>query len=88
METTRTEGSLREAAGEVKESIGAMVGDARMEIEGKTNALYGNAQQLCADASDLARDTITSNPLGALAGAAAMGFVMGALWAWNRGDSA
>lgn len=84
METTKTEGTLREAAGNVKESVGSIVGDTRLQHEGAADELRGKAQQLCADASELARDTMTSNPLAVLAGASAIGFLFGALWASRR----
>jgi hypothetical protein len=57
-----------------------------MQMEGKANELRGKAQQICADASDLARDAMSSSPLAVLVGAVAAGFVFGALWASNRRD--
>ncbi|MEM5340699.1 CsbD family protein [Paraburkholderia azotifigens] len=86
METTKTEGVVREAAGNVKETIGSLAGDVGMQIEGKADELRGKAQQLCADATDIARDAISSSPLAVLAGAVAAGFALGALWAANRHD--
>ena len=87
METTKAEGTVREAVGAVQETIGSVTGDVGMQLSGTAKELRGKAQQLYADATDLARDTMTTNPLGAMAGAAALGFVIGALWSWNRGDS-
>jgi uncharacterized protein YjbJ (UPF0337 family) len=90
METTKTnktEGTLREAAGTVQETIGSLVVDASAQIAGTAKELRGKARQLYSDAASLARDTMTTNPLGALAGAAAVGFLLGALWSFNRGDS-
>ncbi len=84
METTKTEGVVREAAANVKETIGSIAGDVGMQLEGKADELRGKAQQLCADATDLARDAMSSSPLAVLAGAVATGFVLGALWASNR----
>jgi ElaB/YqjD/DUF883 family membrane-anchored ribosome-binding protein len=46
--------------------------------------LQGKAQQLCADATELARDAMSSRPLAVLAGATAIGFVIGALWSARR----
>ncbi|MEI6002324.1 CsbD family protein [Paraburkholderia bengalensis] len=86
METTKIEGTLRETAGNVKEAVGSIAGDTRTQLEGAANELRGKAQQLCADASDLARDTMASNPLAVLAGASAVGFLLGALWASSRRD--
>ena len=84
METTKTEGALREAAGNVKEAVGSLAADAGRQLEGKVDELRGKAQQLYADASDLARDTVASRPVAVLAGAAALGFMLGALWSGKR----
>jgi uncharacterized protein YjbJ (UPF0337 family) len=84
METTKAEGMLREAAGTVQEKIGSMTGDAGAQIAGTARELHGKAQQVYADASDLARDRMVANPLTALVSAAAIGFVLGALWSFNR----
>jgi uncharacterized protein YjbJ (UPF0337 family) len=84
METTKTAGMLGEAAGNVKETIGSVAGDVGMQLKGKAGELRGKAQQICADTTDLARDAMSSSPFAVLAGAAAIGFVLGALWASNR----
>jgi len=68
----------------VKETIGSLAGDVGMQLEGKANELQGKAQQLCADATELARDAMSSRPLAVLAGATAIGFVIGALWSARR----
>lgn len=87
METSKAEGTLREAAGEVQETIGAIAGEVGAQVAGSAKELSGKAKQLYADAADLARDTMTSNPVGALAGTAVVGFLLGALWSSNRGNS-
>ncbi|WP_313066982.1 CsbD family protein [Paraburkholderia sp. LEh10] len=55
-ETTKTEGTLRETAGNVKDAVGSIVGDTRLQLEGSADELRGKAQQLYADASELARE--------------------------------
>ena len=86
METTKAEGAVREAAGTVQETIGALTGDTGAQLAGKAEELRGKAQQLYGDATSLARRKVTSNPLGALASATVLGFVIGALWSFNRGS--
>jgi uncharacterized protein YjbJ (UPF0337 family) len=72
MSTTGTEGTLRQASENLKETIGSPTGDIATQSEAKTGELRGQAQQLCADATDLARDALSSNGLAVLTGAAAM----------------
>jgi uncharacterized protein YjbJ (UPF0337 family) len=86
METTKLEGTLREAAGSVQETVGSVTGDVGMQLAGTAKELSGKAQRLCADATDLARETMASNPIGTMAGAAVVGFILGAMWSWNRAD--
>ena len=87
METTKAEGVVREAVGTVQETVGGMIGDTGEQLAGRAKALCGKTQQLYADAVDVARDSIVEKPMATLAIAAAAGFALGVLWAWNRGDS-
>jgi uncharacterized protein YjbJ (UPF0337 family) len=84
MEPKKAEGVVRELAGNVQETIGAVAGDPEMELRGKAGELRGKAQQICGDATELARDAMASKPLAVLAAASAIGFVLGALWVSNR----
>lgn len=43
METTKIEGTLRETAGNVKEAVGSIAGDTKMQLEGAANELRGKA---------------------------------------------
>ncbi|AUT75602.1 CsbD family protein [Paraburkholderia hospita] len=88
METTKTEGTLREVAGNMNEAVGSVTGDTVTQLEGKADELRGKAQQICADATELAREAMVSRPLAVLAGATALGFVIGALWSRNRDTDA
>jgi uncharacterized protein YjbJ (UPF0337 family) len=87
METTKTEGVVREAVGTVQETVGSVIGSTSDQLSGKARELCGKTQQLYADAVDVARDSIVEKPIATLAIAAAAGFALGMLWAWNRGDS-
>jgi uncharacterized protein YjbJ (UPF0337 family) len=88
METTKTEGRIREAVGGVQETIGNLASDAGMQVSGKAHELRGKAQQLCADATAVARESIIEKPLATLAVTAAAAFALGMLWSWNRADEA
>jgi uncharacterized protein YjbJ (UPF0337 family) len=88
METSKTEGVIREAVGTAQDAIGGAIGDAGMQMSGKAKELRGRAQQLCADTADIARDSMIEKPLMTLAVTAAVGFALGALWSWNHGDAA
>ncbi|MFC0398794.1 CsbD family protein [Paraburkholderia rhizosphaerae] len=88
METTKLEGTLREAAGNVKDTLGDLTGDVGMQVSGKAKALCGSAQQACADAATLARDSVVDRPLTTLAVVATTGFLLGILWKSNRADAA
>lgn len=78
------EGSLTQAAGEVKDKLGALADSTRVQVTGKARELYGHSQQLAGDAAAAARATVVENPLLVLAATAAAGFAVGALWAWRR----
>jgi uncharacterized protein YjbJ (UPF0337 family) len=86
METTKAEGVLQEAEGMAEDTIGTATGNSATQLSGKTNELRGKAQKLCADTASVARDAMSNNPLGSLAVAIGAGFVLGALWSWNRKD--
>jgi uncharacterized protein YjbJ (UPF0337 family) len=64
--------AIREAAENVKETIGSPTGDIATRLEAKTGELRGKVQQLCADATDLARDALSANGLAVLTRAATM----------------
>jgi len=84
MESTKTESMIREMAGNAQQAAGEMLGDAQMKLSGKAKALCGKSQQLVADAAVVARDTMADRPLAVLGAVVGIGFVLGALWAWNR----
>ncbi len=87
METTKTEGAVRQAIGGIQDAIGDATGDVSMQLSGKAKELRGKAQQLCADTATIARDSMVEKPLATLAVTAAVGFVLGALWSRNHGDA-
>ncbi|MEA3085057.1 MAG: hypothetical protein QOC89_2754 [Paraburkholderia sp.] len=83
METTK-EGTLREVAGDVQQAAGELLGNAGAQVSGTAKELSGKAQQLYADFTDVVRQSTVERPFAALAIAAGVGFILGALRAANR----
>ncbi len=54
---TRTEGTIDEVKGNVKDTVGRATGDERTEGEGKLDEVKGNIKQGAADAKDKIEDT-------------------------------
>lgn len=81
MDTGDVNGAAKEAAGNLKDMVGAAIGDPALQLSGKAKALCGRSQELIGDAAEVARDTISESPLLVLGAAVAVGFVLGTLWA-------
>ncbi|MFL9922120.1 CsbD family protein [Paraburkholderia fungorum] len=84
METTKAEGTLRENAGDVQQAAGDLLGSAGAQVSGTAKELSGKAQQLYADFADVVRESTVERPFAALAIAAGVGFILGALRAAGR----
>ncbi|MEX3686479.1 CsbD family protein [Paraburkholderia sp. BR14263] len=84
MGTTKTEGRVRELAGDAQEAVGELLGDASTRLSGKAKALCGKSQQLATDAAVVTRETIADNPLATVGIAVGIGFALGALWGASR----
>jgi uncharacterized protein YjbJ (UPF0337 family) len=52
MNKDRFEGSMKQAKGAVKEKVGQMTGDAKLEGEGKADKIAGKAQNAVGGAKD------------------------------------
>ena len=87
MDTDRISGAATQFGGQVKDAAGDLMGDAKLQAEGKMDKLAGRAQRGYGRAQDAARaDFVTlgqqvdqlmrEKPLQALLSAAAFGFVM------------
>lgn len=55
MDKDRVIGSAKQAKGAVKETVGRVVGDAKLEAEGKIERAAGKVQNLVGGAKDKAR---------------------------------
>jgi ElaB/YqjD/DUF883 family membrane-anchored ribosome-binding protein len=84
MDTTGEEGALPEVAGDVQQTAGNLPGDTSAHVSGTAKELSRNAQQLYADCAELIRASAVERPFSALAIAAGVGFILGALHAASR----
>jgi uncharacterized protein YjbJ (UPF0337 family) len=61
MDKDRIEGTAKQAKGAVKETVGKVVGDKKLEAEGKADKIEGKIQNAVGGAKDAARDTMRGN---------------------------
>ncbi len=58
MNEDRIKGSLKQAAGAVKETAGKVVGDKKMEAEGMGQKIAGKVQNAVGGAKDAIKETV------------------------------
>ena len=58
MDKDRIEGAAKSAVGSVKEAAGKLVGDAKLESEGKAEKVAGKIQNAVGGAKDAVRDAL------------------------------
>jgi uncharacterized protein YjbJ (UPF0337 family) len=58
MDKDRIEGAAKTVGGKIKENVGALIGDAKMETEGKAKATEGRAQNAVGGIKDSVRDAV------------------------------
>jgi uncharacterized protein YjbJ (UPF0337 family) len=58
MDNDRTEGSAKQAKGSVKEAIGNLTGDSKLQAEGQSDKLAGKAQNAVGGLKDAVRDAL------------------------------
>ena len=56
MDKNRTAGSTKEVTGAAKEALGKVIGDAKLQSDGKTEKAVGEIQNAVGSVSDAARD--------------------------------
>lgn len=81
MDSNTAEGNVKEIAGKVQDAAGDLLDKTSTQAVGKARELGGKAQQLYADTTEIVRDKTVDSPLTALAVAAGLGFLLGAIWA-------
>jgi uncharacterized protein YjbJ (UPF0337 family) len=60
MDKDRIEGLAREGKGAIKEAVGKITGDAKLEAEGKAAKNAGKLQNAAGGVKDAVRDTVKS----------------------------
>jgi uncharacterized protein YjbJ (UPF0337 family) len=60
MDKDRIAGSANVIKGSVKEAIGKVTGDAKLETEGKADKVEGKIQNAIGGVKDVVRDTLTN----------------------------
>lgn len=56
MDKDRVEGVAKQAKGSIKEALGKVTGDAKIEAEGKTEKVAGKVQNAAGSVKDTVRD--------------------------------
>lgn len=58
MDKDRIEGTIEQAKGKVKETVGKATGDAKLQGEGKAQQIVGKMQNTVGGAKDAAREAV------------------------------
>jgi uncharacterized protein YjbJ (UPF0337 family) len=80
----QVEGAAQTVVGKVQDAVGAITGDASTQAEGKARQALGSLQQTYGQTIDNVRSAVVSQPINGVLVAAAVGFVLGALWNRDR----
>jgi uncharacterized protein YjbJ (UPF0337 family) len=60
MNKDRIEGSIEQAKGKAKETVGRMAGDAKLESEGKAQQVAGKVQNAVGGVKDVVKEAVES----------------------------
>ena len=58
MDKDRVAGSIREAKGDIKEAVGKIVGDSKLQSDGKAEQVVGKLQNAIGGVKDAAREAL------------------------------
>lgn len=58
MDKNRVEGALDQAKGAIKEGVGKLTGDAKLQAEGKADKVAGKTESTVGGVKDTARDAL------------------------------
>jgi uncharacterized protein YjbJ (UPF0337 family) len=61
MDKDRIEGSANQAEGTVKEALGKVTGDVKLQSDGKSEKVFGKVQNLMGSVKDEIKETAKSN---------------------------
>jgi len=79
VDENEVEGTIRDLGGKVQDAVGGLTGDAKTQAEGKINQAYGKAQKTFGAAAEEVRESVSSQPLTALAVVGGVFFALGYL---------
>ena len=80
----QVEGAAKQVVGKMQDAVGALTGDSETQAEGKARQALGSLQQSYGETVDNVRLAVASQPIQGVLIAAAVGFVLGALWNRDR----
>ncbi len=58
MDKEHVKGAVDKTKGAVKDAVGGLTGDSRLQAEGKLDKAKGNVRQVAGDVKDAARDVV------------------------------
>jgi len=67
VDENEVEGTVRDLGGKVQDAVGGLTGDTETQVQGKWNQAAGKAQKTFGEAADELRETVSNQPLSALA---------------------
>ncbi len=81
MDEQQVNGGLNQGAGRVKEAAGALLGDLKIEAQGRAQQIRGQAESLYGDTMERITTATTERPAIALGTALGIGVIIGILLA-------
>jgi uncharacterized protein YjbJ (UPF0337 family) len=79
IDENQVEGAAQEFGGTVQDAVGGVMGDEKMQAEGKWNKAAGQAKQTFGEAAEEVREQVIAKPLTALAIVAGVFLTLGFL---------
>ncbi len=81
MDEQQVNGGLNQGVGRVKEAAGALLGDIKIEAQGRAQQIRGQAESLYGDTLERITTATTEKPAVALGAALGVGVIIGILLA-------
>ena len=79
MEEQQINGGINQGVGRVKEAAGALLGDLKIEAQGRAQQVRGQAESLYGDTMERITSATTERPAVALGAALGIGVIIGIL---------
>ena len=80
----QVEGAAQTVVGRVQDAVGGLTGDTATQAEGKARQVLGTIQRNYGETIDNVREAVIAQPITGVLVAAAVGFMLGAIWARQR----